>query len=556
MTKSLTYDLYYFIQYALAYDVSEVVISPGSRSTPLALAFEAHPKIKTWIHPDERSAAFFALGRIKASQRPVMLLCTSGTATANYFPAIIEADLMHYPLIVLTADRPHELRQIGAPQTIQQLNLYSDKVRYFREMPLSEMASVNATAMLWQNLNHIVMSTNSGPIHLNFPFREPLVIDLELFKQLTTQALPKVNLQQSQVVYDEQQLLHHYLFYGNGLIVTAGDLSEEAQQVILQLLDRYHLIVLADITSPLRRYQHESIIVNYDLMLTNDQWVTELQPQFILRIGEPNLSKRLNQTLLAWQQIPQMLIQHHYPVKSYPCATTLTLVGDIAKILTPYLATPLKQSNAWQQKWLALSWQVQNVQDKLLSENVESSYVAYLINELVSREAIVFLGNSMPIRYADMFATHHAPHLIANRGANGIDGIVSTALGIAAQGKKVTLLIGDLSLYHDLNGLIMTKLYEIDIDIIVFNNNGGGIFSYLPQAQETLYFEKLFATPLDLNFEHAAKLYQLDYYKVTALNEFLNLDWQAQGCRLIEVMTDRQLNIEAVQKLISDIKAL
>jgi len=540
--EALTTQVFTFASELFAYGVKEVVISPGSRSTPLAIALEAHPNIKTWIHPDERSAAFFALGLIKGSQRPVAILCTSGTAAANYTPAIAESQISRIPLIVLTSDRPHELRSVGAPQAINQVNMFSNYVNFQFDMPIADGTTnmLDTIHYQMQIASQYLYGPHKGPIHFNMPFREPLTPDLDRTELLKseTKTLPHY-----------QKMIHvdpikDKIEKSKGLIIV-GDMQHQEVDQILTYSTIFDIPVLADPLSQLRRHNHPNVITTYDLLYrAGMDWDVD----FVIRVGKPVISKKLNQWLKSTSAF-QILVQNNDKIDVFPVPPDVSYEISANDFFRSLMEERTVDRKAWLQQWQSLEKQARiEINDYLQHATDEAAYVGTLISKLTNEDAL-FVSNSMPIRDIDNLLFDNEAEIYANRGANGIDGVVSTALGMAVH-KKVPLLIGDLAFYHDMNGLLMSKINDIHLTIVLLNNDGGGIFSYLPQkASAEAYFERLFGTPTGLDFEHAALLYDFNFKRFEHLNDFKYESLSELGSNVYEIITDREDNLQQHQIL-------
>ena len=541
-SEALTEQVFSFASELYAYGVREVVISPGSRSTPLALAFEAHPNIKTWIHPDERSAAFFALGLIKGSEKPVAILCTSGTAAANYTPAIAESQISRLPLVVLTSDRPHELRSVGAPQAINQVNMFSNYVNFQFDLPIADGSehTIDTINYQMQIASQYLYGPHRGPIHFNLPFREPLTPDLDRVDLLTSVTKTLPHYQKSISVDDIKDILQEK----NGLIIV-GDMQHQAVDQILTYSTIYDLPILADPLSHLRKEKHPNVITTYDLLYRAG---LNLEVDYVIRVGKPVISKKLNQWLKKIDAY-QIIVQNNDQIDVFPTPPHISYEISANDFFRSLMEEPLVERKKWLQQWQSLEQQARiEISDYLKHATDEAAYVGSLIQKL-TKEDTLFVGNTMPIRDVDNLLFDSEASVYANRGANGIDGVVSTALGMAAH-KNVTLLIGDLSFYHDMNGLLMAKLNELHINIVLVNNNGGGIFSYLPQKRSaTKYFERLFGTPTGLNFEYTALLYDFTFKRFDNLTDFKYAELSKMGSHMYEVMTNRDENLHQHQNL-------
>lgn len=540
--EALTKQVYTFASELYAYGVREVVISPGSRSTPLAIAFEAHPNIKTWIHPDERSAAFFALGLIKGSERPVAILCTSGTAAANYTPAIAESQISRIPLIVLTSDRPHELRSVGAPQAINQVNMFANYINFQFDMPVADGSQemLNTINYQMQIASQYLYGPHRGPIHFNLPFREPLTPDLEMTENLKSEHKILPHYQKNIDIQDIKNILKDK----KGLIIV-GDMQHQAVDQILTYATIHDLPILADPLSQLRKYNHPNVITTYDLLYRSH---LNIDADFIIRVGKPVISKKLNQWLTRTNAF-QILVQNNDKIDVFPTPPHISYEISANDFFRSLVNEPTVNRKDWIERWQSIEAQSRKAITQHMSQATdESAFVSTLIQKLTKDDAL-FVSNSMPIRDVDNLLFDSEVEVYANRGANGIDGVISTALGMAVH-KRVTLLIGDLAFYHDMNGLLMAKLNDIHINIVILNNDGGGIFSYLPQKTAAeQYFERLFGTPTGLNFEYTAMLYDFSFKRLNNITDFSQVSFSTMNSYIYEILTNREDNLEQHQLL-------
>ena len=540
--EALTKQVYTFASELYAYGVREVVISPGSRSTPLAIAFEAHPNIKTWIHPDERSAAFFALGLIKGSERPVAILCTSGTAAANYTPAIAESQISRIPLIVLTSDRPHELRSVGAPQAINQVNMFANYINFQFDMPVADGSQEMLNTINYQMriASQYLYGPHRGPIHFNLPFREPLTPDLEMTENLKSEHKILPHYQKNIDIQDIKNVLKDK----KGLIIV-GDMQHQAVDQILTYATIHDLPILADPLSQLRKFNHPNVITTYDLLYRSH---LNIDADFIIRVGKPVISKKLNQWLTRTNAF-QILVQNNDKIDVFPTPPHISYEISANDFFRSLVNEPTVNRKDWIERWQSIEAQSRKAITQHMSQATdESAFVSTLIQKLTKDDAL-FVSNSMPIRDVDNLLFDSEVEVYANRGANGIDGVISTALGMAVH-KRVTLLIGDLAFYHDMNGLLMAKLNDIHINIVILNNDGGGIFSYLPQKTAAeQYFERLFGTPTGLNFEYTAMLYDFSFKRLNNITDFSQVSFSNMNSYIYEMITNREDNLEQHQLL-------
>lgn len=555
-----------FVDELVQSGLQEVVISPGSRSTPLAMTMMEHENIKEWVVIDERSAAFFALGMAKQTDRPVAIVCTSGTAVANYFPAIVEAHYSRVPLIILTADRPHELRDIGAPQAIEQINMYGDFIKWFHEMALPE-ATIDMLMYVRGKASRAVYVSkegNAGPVHLNFPFREPLVPDFTLDRLWTQEELSDLEEKAYNPLISGTKRLSaiqlHYLVEKmitnqKGVIVCGPQINSRLAEHVAKLASLFNIPILADPLSQCRAGQHEkgNIVESYDAIFRNQQVRKQLKPDYIIRFGAMPVSKTYLFYIEEHKETAQFVVEDVEGTRDptghateFIYADPCLLCEDIVKF-----TGNLQRNKRWLNTWKKMN----DIAKKHILHNdpetiTEGTAVKSLL-QIIPKDSILYVGNSMAVRDLDTFFmnTENNISVLSNRGASGIDGMVSSALGAAAgtASKPVTLLIGDLSFYHDLNALLIAKHYELNMTILLINNNGGGIFSFLPQAADKKYFEVLFGTPLDIEFEQAISMYNGKYIAVKNaidLKRELASSYENKGLSVIEVKTNREENVE------------
>ncbi|MCY3918762.1 MAG: 2-succinyl-5-enolpyruvyl-6-hydroxy-3-cyclohexene-1-carboxylic-acid synthase [Chloroflexi bacterium] len=534
--------------------VRDVCLCPGSRSTPVAVAVQRHPALRTWIHLDERSCAYFALGLAQARQAPVALLCTSGTAALNFAPAVAEAATAGLPLVVLTADRPPELRGVGANQTVDQLRPYGGHAKAFAELPLPVAGDAAAGAARHWGRRAPVLATAApaGPVQLNLPFREPLIPDLPAPAVLTPDREgppPRVE----PAPGDVGALASLVGERRRGLIVAGPGHAPDGVQAITGLAAALGYPILADPLSQLRRGPHDRshVIAGYDAMLRAPAG-PDLRPEVVLRVGRTPTSKALGAFLAGLTDAEQVVIAEPGRWNDPDLVATRSIDADptaVCRRLLEALATLAGPDAAWLTAWRERERRACAAVDASLADGLtEPGAIRSLIDALPPGAAVV-AGNSMPIRDLDtVLRPGPEPlHVYGNRGASGIDGVVSTALGIAAArpGSPLALVLGDLSAYHDMNGLLAVRRFGLSATIVVLNNDGGGIFSMLPQASRVPEFEPLFGTPHGLRFEHAAAQYGLGYARPAtpqAYREALADSLARDGAQLIEVTTERAAN--------------
>lgn len=537
----LTEQAFTMIDLLYAQGINEIVISPGSRSTPLAIAAELHPHVKCYIHPDERSAAFFAIGLFKGSLKPIGLICTSGTAASNYTPAVSEAKYANIPLVVMTADRPAELRNIGAPQTMNQSNMFQNFVQYYHEfyMTSPDLNSTSEIESVIKHAAHYFSGKDQGPVHINIQIDEPLLPDLgqtSLFyrEQGTEASEPVAHVDDTTIIK------------GRGLILLGATL-ENIEDAVAHL-NTLNIPIVADPRQSARKNAH--VMTNYDILfsyiLTHQTELLE-SLDFVIRVGDPFTSKSTNQLLAKLpDSIAQIYFSEYSDLKTFPKLPSVSHVGQVNARLQRIEAHDVDVAfyNVFHDMNQTL---IDTLKSEIASYDDEGRFTYELLNK-ISPEYAIFVSNSMPIRDVERYDIVDAHEIYGNRGVNGIDGVTSSALGMAVH-KKVTLIIGDLAFYHDMNGLLMSKLEDIDINIIIFNNNGGGIFNFLPQYKEPAVFERLFGTPMNMSFEHAALQYGFKYSRITDVGELVAYDFNSSGRNIFEIITNRTHNLEAHEQL-------
>ncbi len=548
-----------FVDELVRVGVTEAVVSPGSRSTPMAILMAEHPNMNVTINIDERSSAFYALGVAKAMKKPVAILCTSGTAAANYFPAIVEAYYSRVPLIVLTADRPHELRDVGAPQAINQNQLYGNHAKWFVEMALPEESEqmLSYVRTMAGRAAGTALTASAGPVHLNFPFREPLLPNLGLENLWgTNENLRKnVNVVVGNPKMDEEQVqLISELVSGKkkGIIVCGSHYDEEFGHAVASLAETLQFPVLADPLSQLRSGEHSKthIVDGYDAFLRDESFQEAFSPDIIIRFGAMPVSKALLQYIQKYKNTTQLIVDGDGGWRDPTLSGTDMVYCDEIEFCKMIINRTEKQDDSsWVNNWIKIN---NLVKENVIMVDKEGTLfegkVFTELQEILPAGSTLFVGNSMPIRDLDTFfmTNEKSIHVLGNRGANGIDGLVSTAMGISSQNEHTVLVIGDLSFYHDLNGLLAAKHHQLNITIVLINNDGGGIFSFLPQSQEEKHFETLFGTPIGLDYEHAVKMYGGNFTSIKDWSEFrkaITASFEEKGLHVVEVKTDRHENV-------------
>lgn len=545
-----------FVRALAAAGVTDACITPGSRSTPLTIAFAEQDAIKPWLHLDERASSYFALGLARATGRPVAVLCTSGTAAANFHPAVAEANLSRIPLILLTADRPPALRGVGAPQTIDQVGMFGISVRWAADLPLPEgdAADTARFASFAERAARISLGDLPGPVHLNMPFAEPLVGAPGEHPPAWSGAAesgPPVRSLPIPAPADVERAAAALARARRPLIVAGPETGGLPEHEIAALAAALDAPLLADPLSGLRTGPHDRsrVLDSYDAFL-RDPRADSVPPDCILRFGAIPTSKALNQFLARQRAAIHILVDLPGSNRDPDALATAILPGAPALAAAALAAALPRRSGSgpgWTDGWLA--------RDRAAGEAMRSACTGFdepfegrVFTELqaaLPAGTTIVAGNSMPVRDLDSFLACDAKplNLVSNRGANGIDGVTSSALGVAA-GKRepVVLVIGDLSFYHDITGLWAAKRHGLDITVVLVNNDGGGIFSYLPQASHPGVFEEWFGTPSGLDFSHAVALFGGRHTLARNWDEF-RAALDGRGLNVIELRTNRAINV-------------
>lgn len=598
--------------------VRHAVFSPGSRSTTMAMLFTEYEGFETYMNIDERSASFMALGIAKAHKEPTVLVCTSGSAVAHYLPAILEAQYSGVPLIVLSADRPHTLLHVGAPQTVDQQKIFGTAVNYYEELAVpQEEHYYTYPRQVARKAYMKSMDTKKGPVHINVPLFEPLVPELDckhfeagrspykVFKpnygdvfscqnrgnstsnpsnvskasNIRNVSYTKIttdnNTNNSNNSNNSNPLLAQYK---KVLILAGPQIDVNEVESIRSFAENLQAPILADPLSNVRRCHkagaiddnHEVasnhnndtnmtqdkqvsdvVISTYDAFLADKDLWSVLKPDCVIQFGQIVVSKRVQQMVASWDNVEYIEVNPTMDSMNPMGKTTIHMQTSID--MFTYLFAVKNESNAYLNRWQCL-----DVAGKAqLSTAIEepSSFEGRTIRELqqhIPDNSQVLVANSMTIRDFDYFwfSGESDAVLYGNRGVNGIDGTVSTALGLAANGQPTYLVTGDLSLFHDLNGLAVAKTHNLNLTIILHNNDGGGIFEYLPQ-KGTKHFDYLFSTSQGLDYSGAAKLYGCGYTKISSPDELVSVLAKVSkesGVHIIEIPTDREYSCQLHRK--------
>jgi len=532
--------------------IREVVLSPGSRSTPLSMLFCEYSKYKVFLNIDERSAAFFALGIAKEHQRPVVLVCTSGSAAAHYLPAVIEAKYSRIPLMILTADRPPELQNVGAPQTINQNRLFGAFTNYYEELAIPDTQNqYTYPRVVMQKAYLKCCKTPNGPVHINIPIREPLVPEMnkEYFQYGKKLRPYQFSVGLVQVDYN---LTH--IHEKKGIIVCGADPLCACLKEIIELGERLKSPILADPLSNLRSCSCDAIIDSYDAFLKDSTVREMLRPDYILLFGQTPISKRLQQFIAQSENVECYQIDEAAEYRN-PSLLTTQYIQTNTKIFIQRIKC-CNEDSGYLKLWQSQQRKMRTKLETVLNEEIlfEGKIVRMLQN-MMPYDSRLVVANSMSIRDVDYFwkAKEQAVKILCNRGTNGIDGTISTALGVSTSGRPTILITGDLAFFHDLNGLLIGKTHALNLVIILLNNDGGGIFQYLPQKGKK-HFEYLFTTSHGMDFQAVQKLYRVVYHKTDSYIDFEQnfLDSiEKTGITIIEVNTDRERSQKLHEKYTS-----
>ncbi len=555
--------------------VTDVVVCPGSRSSPIALATRAHPAIRVRVLLDERSAGYFALGLARASRRPVAVIVTSGTAVANLLPATVEANLSRVPLLLLTADRPPELRDRGAPQTIDQARIFGDNVRWFSELPLLDGEPATSRHVESVVGRAVAVARGGpagvpGPVHLNLPFREPLVPggalgpldDRSGERPFTDVVAGRAMLGPAEVA----DLAGRLSAAVRGLIVAGPQDDPRLPVALARLAASTGYPIIADPLSGVRCGAHDRVHVvgHGDHLVRPGPWRDAHLPDLVIRFGAPPTSKPLA-TLLVDEAPTQIVVDGDGGWREPALIPTTFVHADAvstALALADHLAATGTgpRDRAWASAWI----EADAIADRALQAWLDATAASgeafeglpfALLGDLLPDGALLWAGNSMPVRDLDAWLPvgERAIRSLSNRGANGIDGVVSTALGSAAAGVgPVALVVGDVSFLHDLNALVAARLHDLSATIVLIDNDGGGIFSFLPQASADVpgvglpeHYEELFGTPHGIDVGPIVEALGGEFRTVPAadLGAAIADSLARPGVQVLRLRTDRAENV-------------
>jgi 2-succinyl-5-enolpyruvyl-6-hydroxy-3-cyclohexene-1-carboxylate synthase len=517
--------------------MQHAVVAPGSRSTPMALALAARTDLEVHVAHDERTAAFMALGIGLATGVPSALLCTSGTAATHFHAAVVEADLSGVPMLVLTADRPPELQGVGAPQTIDQVELYGDVVRLFADLGVPEAGAAAGWRGAAVNAWLAACGIDPGPVHLNLPFREPLVGEIGALPPLD----PGFEGPDDEVWFMTRRSMEELaamLTVPRGVVVAGNGVDDP--EAAGALADALGWPLLADPRSGCRHLPHA--VCAFDPLVRDAGFAAAHRPHVVLHLGEPPASKVLGQWLQASGAVHVQVHPQGRTIDPLGIVTERVYgsVGTVCEALAPLVAAPA--DSTWLAGWLAAERAAQTAMAGLSAQRFDEPSVARALSTVDGR---LVLSSSMPVRDVEWFGAASGTVVHSNRGANGIDGVIATAIGVAmGSGEPTVLLIGDVAFCHDQSSLTALAARGLHLTIVVVDNDGGGIFSFLPQRSSltTERFEQLFGTPHGTDLVALARAHGLGARTVDTAADLLAAVHDRE-CTVVRVVSARDQNV-------------
>lgn len=548
--------------------VTTLCISPGSRSTPLVIAAAENKQARTVVHTDERGTAFYAMGYAKATGRPAALVCTSGTAVANYFPAVIEAGQSAIPLLILSSDRPVELRDTRSPQTINQVNIFGDYLRWHFDLPAPDTAI--SPSFLLTTIDQAVyraVSRPAGPVQINCQFRDPLISNrekhgwdnyLSILDQWHKSGQSFTTYAKSRSIpstEDTDRIGKMIEGCENGLLIVGQLSAGTNKKAIMDLASQLGWPLLADINSGIRfacsaSGNAKGVVAHYDLYLRIEDFRKRFYPDLILHMGGMPVSKSLNQYIEESRR--EYIVVNSHPFRQDPMFRVTQRVESDPGRFAQKLSERIQKTASGLTDIFCQAEEISSavIRNSVMTQDKISEWaVSCVVLDSVAEDSGIYLGNSMPVREADAFAACSGKALAVgcNRGANGIDGTIASAIGFAAGlNRPTTLLAGDLAVLHDINSLGLINKIHVPLTIVVLNNDGGGIFSFLPVVKLTEHFETYFATPHGLRFKKAAELFGLPYENPSSMVSFRKVyqrSIDSGTSSIIEVHTRRDKNL-------------
>ena len=516
--------------------VRHAVFSPGSRSTTLAMLFQSHGGFQTYMNIDERSAGFMALGIGKAHEEPAVLVCTSGSALTHYGPAVVEAKYGGIPMVILSADRPYTLQNVGAPQTIDQQKYFGTAVNYYEELSVpSESHYYTYPRQVARRAYLHAKSHKKGPVHINVPLFEPLVPERDSSYFRMGRSSKSFRLVTEDTIHELGPVLE-----GKKVLVLGGPSITQPRDV-MEFANAIGAVVIADPLSNLRKF--EEAISTYDSVLVHESMKDQLRPDVVIQLGQIPVSKRIQQWMAALDGIEYIEVSPTAESLNPSLTTTIHVMVNIGVFL--HRLTAIQADREYCAMWQQIEGNSRCQLDAVGEEpNLFEGRTIHMLQAQMPADGQILVANSMSIRDMDYYwaSGRSTATVYGNRGTNGIDGTVSTALGLSTNGKPTVMVTGDLSFFHDLNGLAIGKTHGMNLTIILHNNDGGGIFQYLPQ-KGTADFDYLFNTPQGIDYSGLATMYGLDYVKVATnaeLEEAMNTYIGRDGIHIIEIPTSKE----------------
>lgn len=540
------------------------LISPGSRSAPLTLAAAQNPLAETVVHFDERGLAFHGLGIAKATSLPVCLICTSGTALMNFYPGVVEASKSNVPLIILAADRPPELRDTGANQTIDQVKPFGNYCRWEIDFAFQDLSIPES--MIATTINHAVYRSTSsppGPVLINCMIREPS-LSKKSTPNFTMDISPlpttRYYISQKSLPSEEYQYLADEIsVYEKGMIIVGSQSLTHDEECILSFAMKLQWPVFADPLSGLRELGRDThLIHHYNYILTTTAAKEKMLPDVVIHLGGPMVSKHLTKWLEALE-LKKYLHVANFPHRQDPGHLVTDRIEMEATEFCKHMCQALKARppSLWLSLWKEYSLEVEEALSKIFQENhfLSESFTIHSIEERVSKDCSFFFASSLSIRYADslFFPREKGGTIFGNRGASGIDGTIATAIGVARGLKtRVLAILGDLAFLHDLNSLALLEKNPLSITFLVLNNEGGGIFHFLPVAEKKEYFEKFFETKHSFSMKAFAKAFNIPYHSPKNQLEYLDTleeCTKVETPNILEIKTTGKENYELYQQI-------
>tara|TARA_R110002167_G_scaffold66040_7_gene187021 strand:+ start:20958 stop:22778 length:1821 start_codon:yes stop_codon:yes gene_type:complete len=518
------------------FHIDTVVISPGSRNAPLTIGFSNHPEIKTLSVVDERCAAFFALGIAQQTQKPVAILCTSGSALLNYYPAIAEAFYSNIPLVVISADRPKHLIDIGDGQTIRQENVFENHILFSANLVENEKFKTRNSQLIGEALQ--IATSQKGPVHINVPFDEPLYETVSELQEFHFPHISMSSLDNSHIDYDAFSKIWNAA-EKKMILVGVNYPDKELHQLIDFYANDESVLILTETTSNL---SHKKAIDSIDQLIfsLDESQFEDLKPEILITFGGMIVSKKIKQFLRKYAP------KHHWNIDERKAVNTFFCLSEFIQtkpvdFFTNFNKLILKKESNYQQKWLQLRDEKRVKHQQYLSKTTHSDFKVFeQIIESVPNNCQLQISNSAIIRYAQLFTINKTNNVFCNRGTSGIDGSTSTAIGAAFASENQTVFItGDISFFYDSNALWNTNIPS-NFRIVLINNSGGGIFKILPGPKATNALQ-YFETPHCLTAEHLCKMYEFEYQKAfsseTVKNELVDFYKTSEKPKILEIFT-------------------